>query len=238
MKNRLSKILALSGIASRRKSDELIFEKRVKVNGKTIVEPFFRVDPEIDQILVDNKPIGKEEKKLHFLLNKPKKYICSSQRRGEEKLVIDLFDDLPHRLYTVGRLDKESEGLILVTNDGAFSNAVIHPSFGHTQEYLVKVKQEIFSDHLEKISSGIFHEGKRIKPKKVIKMRKGTLKITTSEGIKHEVRLLCEAAGLLVFSLKRIRLGPMHLGSLPIGKYRPLTQKEIAYFKEEKEEKS
>jgi len=225
---RLSKALAAAGVASRRKAEELIFAGRVSVNGKVVTTPQTMVNWEVDTILVDGAPIQGEEKKAYFLLNKPKGYLCSNQRLiPNTKLVIDLFENEGKRLFTVGRLDKDTEGLIIVTNDGHFANALIHPSSNIEKEYLAKTNREITLKHLETLAKGTEVEGVWVKPKKVKKVRKGTVKITVMEGKKREVRLLMESAGLEVLSLVRIRLGSYTLGELPIGHYRKLTQKEI-----------
>ncbi len=160
---------------------------------------------------------------MYYLLNKPAGYLCSSRRVGKEKLVLDLFQDEGHRLFTVGRLDKETEGLLIVTNDGQFANQIIHPSADIHKEYLAKTDQEVTHEHLQVISQGTLVEGTFVKPVRVTKVRRGTLKMVIHEGKKREVRLLLDAAGLKVKSLKRIRLGELSLGSLPTGSWRPLT---------------
>lgn len=225
MKNRLSKVLAEAGIASRRGAEELIFAGKVRVNGEVITLPQTLVSLQEDEISVDGNPILSLQKKVYFLLNKPKGYICSSKRIGEKKLVTDLFPkDL--RLFTVGRLDRDTMGLLIVTNDGHFAHRVIHPSFQISKEYLVKTQQEISHDHLVAISTGTVVEGTLVKPLRVTKVRKGTIKISVAEGKKREVRLLVQNSGLTVSELTRIRIGGLTLGSLPIGHYRSLTDRE------------
>lgn len=225
-KKRLSKVLAAAGVASRRACEELIFSGSVKVNHQVTLIPQTMVDPHKDHITVDGQLIESLEKKVYFILNKPVGYICSNVRRGNTKLVIDLFHDVNERLFTVGRLDKETEGLIIVTNDGHFANSIMHPSFNIPKEYLVKTNEEISHDHLMAISSGTLVDGVFVKPKYVKKVRRGTLKVCVMEGKKHEVRLLLQAAGLKVKGLARIRIGNLSLGTLPIGTYRPLTEQE------------
>lgn len=227
-KQRLSKVLASAGVASRRACEELIFQGVVKVNGQTIKVPQTLVDINADQITVHNEPIQQVEEKVYYLLNKPVGYICSTRRTGQSKLVLDLFQEEGHRLFTVGRLDKDTAGLLIVTNDGHFANQVIHPSANIEKEYLVKTDQEVTHDHLVAISHGTLVEGAFVKPIQVEKVRRGTLKIVIGEGKKREVRLLLDAAGLKVKSLTRIRLGGLLLGALPIGSWRSLTPKEQA----------
>lgn len=228
MKKRLSKALAAAGIASRRSCDEIIAEGRVQVNGNTVLTPYTPVDILKDKITVDGESLKKEEKKVYFLLNKPPGYVCTTDKSPpRRKLVLDLLSHLPYRLFTIGRLDKETSGLLLITNDGEFANRVIHPSFNIQKEYLAKTNQEISADHLKTISVGTWVEGTYVKPIQVKKVRRGTLKITVGEGKKREVRHLLEHAGLTVYELCRIRLGPLTLGTLPEGSYRQLSEDEI-----------
>jgi 23S rRNA pseudouridine2605 synthase len=224
-KNRLSKILAGAGVASRRAAEELITSGVVTVNGKKVLVPQTFVDPVKDLIAVNGEPIRKAVLKRYFILNKPAGYVCSTKSINSPT-VYDLFAFIKERLFTVGRLDKETEGLIIVTNDGHFANDVIHPSSNIEKEYLAKTGQEITDDHLKTISKGTFVEGVFVKPVSVKKVRKGTLKVTVKEGKKHEVRVLLAEAGLDVQYLSRIRIGNLVLGTLPVGSYRELTLKE------------
>lgn len=226
-KQRLSKTLAAAGVASRRACEELIFGGRVRVNGAIVKVPQTLVGSE-DRLFVDNVAVGGVENKVYFVLNKPPGYLCSTV--GEKK-VLDLFEEVPERLFTVGRLDKESAGLIIVTNDGHFANTVIHPSANIHKEYLVKTSQEVTADHLAAMSNGALVEGVFVKPVKVSKVRKGTIKVVVTEGKKREVRILAENASLHVLELTRIRIGGLHLGSLAMGSFRPMTaQDRLAIF--------
>jgi 23S rRNA pseudouridine2605 synthase len=227
IKKRLNKALSHAGIASRRKADEIIFSRRVKINGQICDKPQTMVDINKDKIEVDNTPLPKVEEKKYFILNKPLSFHCSNKRKGKEKLVIDLFSNLNLRLFTVGRLDKDTTGLIFVTNDGDFSNSVIHPSNNLEKEYIAKVDQEISHDHLVTISKGVSIEGNFVKPTKVKKIRKKTIKIVVKDGRKREVRILLENANLKVLELKRTRIGSVLLGNLEIGQSRPLKKNEI-----------
>lgn len=224
-KIRLSKFLAAAGIASRRASEELIFAGRVTVNGVLVKEPQTLVNAD-DKIIVDGKRIDHAEPKVYYILNKPAGYVCTARKTGSTKIVLDLFNEVPYRLFTIGRLDKDTQGLLLVTNDGHFANKVIHPSSDIHKEYLAKTDAEITADHLTAISHGTLVEGVFVKPVRVAKVRKGTLKVAVSEGKKREVRMLLEAAGLKVKELVRIRIGGLLLGPLPTGAYRELTDKE------------
>lgn len=225
-KKRLSKVLAAAGVASRRASEELIFKGRVTLNGEIVLVPQTLVCAEKDQICVDNEPILPEEKKVYYILNKPNGLICSNAPLGTKKRIVDLFAHLPYRLFTIGRLDRDTTGLLLVTNDGHFANKVIHPSSNIQKEYLIKTLQEVTDLHLKQISKGMFIEGSFVKPIRVMKVRKGTLKIVVKEGKKREVRLLVQGANLEILELCRIRIGGLLLGPIAEGSFRSMTETE------------
>ncbi len=224
-KQRLSKVLASAGIASRRACETLIFDGKVSVNGEIVTIPQTPVCLDEDDVRVESTRIKSAEEKVYYLLNKPRNYVCSNSPLGRKKLVIDLFPT-DHRLFTVGRLDRDTTGLLIVTNDGHFAQKIIHPSSNVEKEYLVKVTSHITHDHLVGISRGGMVEGAFVKPVRVTKMRKGTLKVVVKEGRKREVRVLVEKAGLEIRELSRIRIGGLHLGPLSEGSYRPLTAAE------------
>ncbi len=225
-KIRLNK--ALKEIASRRAAEEIIFAGRVCVNGEVELKPQTMVEEE-DEIAVDGKPLKKQERKVYFLLNKPAGYICTA-KEGPSKRVLDLFRNLPYRLFTVGRLDRETSGLLLVTNDGDFANQIAHPSFNIQKEYLVKTAQDITDEHLKLLSRGTLVQRTVVRPISVKKVRRGTLKIVVGEGKKHEVRLLIQAAGLTLLDLNRIRVGSLNLDKMALGSFRELSIKELAFF--------
>jgi 23S rRNA pseudouridine2605 synthase len=225
-KKRLSKAMAAAGVASRRACEELIFQGRVQVNGETVKIPQTLVSWETDKIVVDGSAVRKEEEKVYYMLNKPKGFICSSIRPGNKAIVLDLFPNAEKRLFTVGRLDKESQGLLLVTNDGHFSNQVIHPRERIVKEYIVKAAQEITGETLETLAEGARIDDRWLRPVSVTKVRKGTVKIVVKEGKKHEIRIIAERAGLDVLELIRIRIGGLVLGSLPEGSFRKLTDED------------
>jgi 23S rRNA pseudouridine2605 synthase len=224
-KNRLSKFLAGAGIASRRACEEIIFAGRVTVNGAVALVPQTLVDAR-DRITVDGKQVITEDKKVYYILNKPANTLCTAKKTGTTKIVLDLFEDVPYRIFTIGRLDKDTQGLLLLTNDGHFANRVIHPSSDIHKVYLVKTDQEISDAHLKTISKGTLVEGTFVKPIHVEKVRRGTLKVTIAEGKKREVRVLLDAAGLKIKELTRIRIGNLQLGALPPGAWRELTERE------------
>lgn len=234
-KIRLNKILANAGIASRRSADILIEEGRVTLNGHICTELGTLADPIKDYISVDGKSLSKAPpKQVTYLLNKPAGYICSNKQVGKDPLAIDLIRDRKARLYTVGRLDKHTEGLLLVTSEGDFAHQVMHPSSNIERQYLATTKEDITFDDLEQMRKGTYVEGKKVQPVSVSKVKKNVVSITVMEGKKHEVRLLVARTGLNIARLKRVRLGNLQLGTLPRGAYRILTAKEKASLFEKK----
>ncbi|KAJ9187070.1 hypothetical protein P3X46_002566 [Hevea brasiliensis] len=243
---RLSKVLAAAGVASRRNSEELIFEGKVTVNGSVCNTPQTRVDRARDVIYVNGNRLPKKlPPKLYLALNKPKGYICSSGDR-ESKSVMSLFDDylkswdrrnqgLPKpRLFTVGRLDVATGGLIIVTNDGDFAQALAHPSFKLSKEYIATVEGVVNKQHLVAISKGTIIEGVHCTPDSVELLprqpdiSRPRLRIVVHEGRNHEVRELVKNAGLEVHSLKRVRIGGYRLPSdLGIGKHVELKRTDL-----------
>jgi 23S rRNA pseudouridine2605 synthase len=225
MTQRLNTFVARFLPTSRRKAEELIFNGLVEVNGTIQKEPFFRVEPK-DKVLVNNQLVKSRKQTLYYALNKPRGFVCSERRFKQERLVTDLFPQTEGRLFTIGRLDKDSEGLILVTNDGAFANEVSSPKSGVEKEYVVKTVQEISHEHLVQLSKGGFVEGSYVRPKSVTKIRKGTTKVILKEGRKREIRVLFEKSGLEIVELKRVRIGNLQLGSLQPGQFKELLESE------------
>ncbi|KAK7268243.1 hypothetical protein RIF29_20938 [Crotalaria pallida] len=238
---RLSKVLAASGVASRRSCEDLIFGGKVTVNGSVCNTPQTRVDPAKDVIYVNGSRLPKRQpRKVYFALNKPKGYICSSGEK-ESKSVISLFDDYlknwdknhagvpAPRLFTVGRLDVATTGLIIVTNDGDFAQRLTHPSTNLSKEYIATVDGSIHKKHLLAISEGTTIEGVHCVPDSVELLprlpdvQRDRLRIVVHDGRKHEVRELVKSAGLEIYSLKRVRIGGFKLPSdLGLGKYTEL----------------
>jgi len=227
---RLQKRIAQSGIASRRKSEELIASGRVKVNGKTITEMGYKVSPS-DIILVDNKQIDKEIKE-YYILNKPRGVISSSSDDKGRKTVIDLINT-SSRIYPVGRLDYDTTGLIILTNDGEFANLLMHPKNKIDKVYVAKIKGILDIDAIHALEKGIVIDKVKTSPAKV-KVRKKNIETNTSivqltihEGKNHQVKKMFEAVGYDVVKLKRERIGFLTLGNLQSGEYRKLNIKEI-----------
>jgi len=223
---RLSKILAQLGIASRRKSEQIITSGRICVNGKPILIPQHHVDPTKDTITLDGKTLTSIEEKKTFILNKPVGYLCSNRRFGNQKLVIDLFDTVSERLFTVGRLDKDTEGLLIVTNDGHFAQKMIHPSSNIEKEYVIKTLFPIKPIHLTTLTKGCYIESTYVKPVKIKKIGNHSVSVTITEGKKREVRILAQKSGIELQTLKRIRIGGLKLPNLRPGEWLPITEKE------------
>ncbi len=227
---RLQKLIAESGYCSRRKAEELITKGKVIVNGKIIRELGTKADYG-DSILVDGKLIEKDDKE-YYIFNKPRGVITSTSDDKHRKVVTDYFDS-NKRLFPVGRLDYDTTGLLIVTNDGDFANKIMHPSNEIEKLYIAKVKGIIKGEHIRALKNGIIIDGSRCVPKRV-KLRKFDRKTNTSiveviivEGKNHEVKVLFENIGFEVEKLKRERIGFLSLGKLNSGEYRKLNQKEI-----------
>lgn len=226
-KQRLSKVIAAAGVASRRAAEELIFDGKTTVNGQKVLVPQMLVDPSVDIIEVGGKRLSSRPKRVYYAVNKPVGYYCTNAAEIKRR-AIDLIEGSTNvRLFTVGRLDKDTSGLILITNDGHFANRVMHPSGGVKKEYIAKVDQEVTHDHLVSLSQGCVVEGALVRPHRVVKIRRSTLRIVVNEGRRHEVREMLAAAGLKVIELKRVKIGDLTLGTIPLGEYKELSAHEV-----------
>jgi 23S rRNA pseudouridine2605 synthase len=230
MEVRLQKFLADAGIASRRASEEIILEGRVSVNGKVINKLGSKVDPMHDRISFDGRPV-KVKRKLYVAVNKPPGYICSKSDPELRKTVNALLPREWTNLYSVGRLDFQSEGLIFYTNDGEFSLHLTHPRYGIRKKYLVTVKGEVTMEHIRAFQKGIFNEGEVLKAEsgRILKSNQShsLVELTLAEGKNREVRRMFESLALEVERLLRVQIGSVKLGQLPRGKWRTLTEPEI-----------
>ncbi len=230
---RLQKYLEHAGVASRRKSEEFIKAGRVKVNGKLITEMGFKVTKD-DKIEVDGKIIAEKESKVYYLLHKPLNYITTTDDQFGRKTVLDLIDT-NQRVYPVGRLDYDSSGLLLITNDGGLTNKLIHPSYEVWKEYLVEVNGFLDNNTLRALEEGVSLEDGKTAPAKIrLEHRtkeKSKAIISIHEGKNRQVRRMFDFFNLDVLSLKRIKFGPLKLGNLGYGKYRKLTDYEIQQIK-------
>ena len=234
---RLHKFLAHTGAGSRRECETFIEQGRVSVNGKVVSKLGVKVDPAKDTILLDGEKV-KAEEKVYYLLNKPTGVICTSHDERGRPRAIDLVKDPTHRIYTVGRLDSESTGIILLTNDGEISNLVCHPRYRIEKTYQVVVRGEVNREQLAKVEAGVWlSEGKaspaRVRPVARNPRRNETmLEITLFEGRNREVRRVFARVGLPVRRLVRARLGPLELGALPPGHYVKLTEADLQFVRE------
>ena len=229
MMERLQKILSARGVASRRAAEQMILDGRVQVNGQT-AQLGQTADPETDQIYVDGKPIPTGAKPVYIMLHKPRGFVTTLSDEQGRRTAAELVADCGVRVYPVGRLDLSSEGLLLFTNDGAFADQMMHPKHQVDKTYLAWVS-DFSEDGLRKLKQPIELDGYRIHAPKVRVSKPGLLEITIHEGRNRQVRRMCEAAGMHVTRLRRIREGSLSLGDLPSGKWRYLTEAEVAALK-------
>jgi 23S rRNA pseudouridine2605 synthase len=226
---RLHKFLSRAGVASRRKCEELIAAGRVRVNGETVSLPGSTVDPEHDRVEVDGQPVALPKQHVYWLLNKPAGYVSTVHDPQGRPTVLDLLNQ-EQRLYPVGRLDQDSEGLLLLTDDGDLTQRLTHPSYEHEKEYQVLVEGRLAQKALQRLRAGVELEDGLTCPADVTVMRTeagGTwLRFVIHEGRKRQLRRMCEAVGHPVRRLIRVRMGPLTLGDLRPGQCRSLTARE------------
>ncbi|MBV7274846.1 rRNA pseudouridine synthase [Clostridiaceae bacterium UIB06] len=234
MKERLQKYMAKCGVASRRKCEEIILQGRVKVNDKVVNELGCKVDGESDKITVDNKGIKPEGNKVYIALNKPEGYVSTVKDEKGRKTIIDLVQ-VKERVYPIGRLDYDTSGLILLTNDGEIYNKIIHPREEKKKTYIAVIKGIPLKEDIEKFRNGVDIDGYITAPAvfQVLRSSKECVevKIIIHEGKNRQIRRMCEAIGHPVLTLKRIQIGTIKLGNLSKGKWRFLTEEEINYLK-------
>jgi 23S rRNA pseudouridine2605 synthase len=260
MQERLQKIMAASGIASRRKAEEIIAAGRVTLNGKVVTEPGTKADAEKDLICVDGVPLRKRERLLYFMLHKPKGYVTTVSDPDGRPTVMELMKDCPERVYPVGRLDYASEGLLLMTNDGALAAKLMKAGSHAPKTYLVKISGKPDERVIARLRAGVtieLEDGKRVKtsPAKIRLMEDGAkgsgpsaslgvnewrvtsgeranpwYEVTLIEGRNRQIRRMFQSVGFLVEKIKRVQLGPLVLDVAP-GKFRALTEREVAKLK-------
>jgi 23S rRNA pseudouridine2605 synthase len=233
MRIRLQKYIAEAGVASRRKAEELISAGLVEVNNIKTDKLGATVDPEKDIVKIDGKIIS-IEKKIYIILNKPAGYVCTSKDTHARKKAIDLIDKKLGRLYTVGRLDRDTEGLLILTNDGNFANNIMHPRKKIPKTYIAKCAGKIDNKKIDSLKKGIILEDGPTLPAEIKLLETSnnsyTIEITIKEGRKRQIKRMIKAVGNMVKYLKRIKIGNLELGNLKLGQYRELSKKEIEKY--------
>lgn len=238
---RLQKVIAHAGVASRRKAEELITAGRVKVNGQTVKELGVKVGNN-DQVEVDGVPIYQEEP-VYFMFYKPRGVISAASDDKKRTVVTDYFTDVPERIYPVGRLDYDTSGLLLLTNDGEFSQRLTHPKHEVDKVYVAKVKGIADKKQLLPVTRGMRIEGKKVAPARFDilstdnKTQTSIIQLTIHEGRNHQVKNMLMAVGYPVQKLKREKYGELTLGNLRPGEYRPLLKKEVTALLEQSKKK-
>jgi 23S rRNA pseudouridine2605 synthase len=232
VEERLQKVLAAAGVDSRRRCEELILSGAVKVNRKVVDELPAFVDPEKDIITVNGRKI-RPAQKVYFLLNKPKGVICTNQDPQNRRKAIDLIRT-NERVFCVGRLDADTTGMIILTNDSELANRLTHPRYGLAKTYVVEIKGRITGEQVEKLKRGIWlAEGKTGRASvKVLKRghKVSLIEVTIKQGLNRQVRRMLARIGMPVKSLKRTRIGKLDMKGLGLGKFRTLTKTEVAYL--------
>ncbi|HVL24697.1 MAG TPA: pseudouridine synthase [Thermomicrobiales bacterium] len=231
---RLQRVLAARGVASRRSSEQLIVDGRVQVNGATVTELGTRVDPLNDEIRVDGKVLRRQRPRF-ILLNKPSGFITTVSDERKRWTVMDLVD-VPERVYPVGRLDRETQGLLLLTNEGTVANRVMHPKYGLAKEYHVITNKRPTDRQLQRVRDGIEVAGRMVVPDECRLLRESPegiiVKVVLHEGLYHVVRQIMETVGIEVVRLRRVRVGPLTIQGIPSGAWRDLTPGELSQLYE------
>lgn len=231
MKERLQKILSGAGVCSRRQAEDHIRQGKVCVDGKVVTEMGVKIDPSRQKVTFNGKPLQTHTKKIYILLNKPKGYLTTLRDPQGRPIVTDLLQDFSQRLFPVGRLDLDTEGALIMTNDGDLAQKVIHPSYEIKKTYLAVIKGKINSKKITSLEKGIELDGRMTFPSKIKVMEsqphQTKLQIIIHEGRKRQVRRMFAAVNHHVIHLKRIAYGDLKLGNIPSGKYRFLNKKDL-----------
>ena len=224
---RLQKILSQAGVASRRASEKLMVDGRVSVNGVTVTELGTKADAAVDDIRVDGRRIHAPERHRYLLLNKPRGYVTTRSDPQKRPTVIDLLAGVREYIYPVGRLDYDSEGLLILTNDGELAARLTHPRHGVARVYEARVLGQPDAHDISRLSKGVTVEGRRTQPSEVVSLGPSQLRITVREGRNRQVRKMCEAIGHPVTELRRVAIGPIRDPKLKTGQWRDLSPQEI-----------
>ena len=229
---RLQKYLASQGIASRRESEKLIAAGYVKVNGKTITEMGVKIDPEKDKVEVNQQALDERKQKLvYVILNKPTGYVTTCNRTEHEKKIVTDLVNIPERVYPVGRLDKDTSGLLLMTNDGDLTYKLTHPKFEKPKEYEVKVQGKITDGALNKLREGVRLWGEKTNPTLVKRISGNRFLITLTEGKNRQIRRICRKVGFPVLELKRVKIKGLDFKDVKVGEWRVLKKREVDVLK-------
>lgn len=227
---RLNQYLAKSGVTSRRKADQLIEQGRVRVNGKLVTRLGTKINGHTDKVEVDGVEV-RPEKKIYLMLHKPPGYLVTLDDPFDRPTIKSLVPELGVRLFPVGRLDRDSEGLLLLTNDGQLAHRLMHPRFEVKKAYRVRIKKQIKDKDLKSLSKGVYLDNQKLSPDKIQLIKRNPdsslVRVEIHEGKKREIRRLFQSKGYEVIMLKRIQFDGLRLGSLGQGKWRYLTPKEI-----------
>ncbi len=223
---RLNKYIANCGICSRRKADEYIESGKVKINGETVTELGRQIDENLDEVTVQGKKISLKVENVYIMLNKPKGYITTNNEQFNRPSTKDLIKEKV-RVFPIGRLDMNTEGLLILTDDGEFANKLMHPKNKIEKTYIVDLKNKISSEQIKMLESGVDIGDYITKPAKVEILSDLQIKIIISEGKNRQIRRMCESVGAKLKGLKRIKIGNLELGDLKLGKYRFLTLDEV-----------
>jgi 23S rRNA pseudouridine2605 synthase len=238
---RLQKILAHAGVGSRRQCEDLITAGRVTVNGAVVRELGTRVDAAQQKIAVDGQAIH-AERPVYWLVNKPRGYLCTNRDPARRPLAIDLVPHVDQRVYTVGRLDEDSEGLLLMTNDGELAHRLMHPRFGVEKTYLAQVAGVPSKEDIQQLLKGVWLSDGHVKARHVKRLKSHaestSLRIVLSEGKNREIRRMLARLGHKVLRLRRVAIGPVELGTLAPGKARKVTGEELASLRRIADEKN
>ncbi|MBK9305640.1 MAG: rRNA pseudouridine synthase [Nitrospira sp.] len=233
---RLQKLIASTGLSSRRKAETLIATGRVTVNGKVVTELGTKVDPDRDHVKVDGKHLNSAQPYVYLMLNKPKNVMSTLDDPGGRDTVKDFLHGVSVRVFPVGRLDFDSEGLMLLTNNGELAQALLHPRYQVSKTYLIKVKGVLTESEIGQLQHGVKLEDGMTSPAVVKKIKRAEanswLEITIREGRKHQVKRMLESVGHMVIKLMRVRMGPLVLGHLEPGEFRFLTDREANALRE------
>ncbi len=238
--DRLNKFLAHAGVGSRRHCEDLILRGRVTVDGQVVRELGTKVEPGAQKVCVDGQPL-RGERSVHWLVNKPRGYLCTNHDPAGRPLAVDLVPHVPQRVYTVGRLDEDSEGLLLLTNDGDLAHRLMHPRYGVEKTYLVQVAGKPGREDLQKLLKGVWLSDGHVRARRVKRLKvqgdSAWLEIVLSEGKNREIRRMLARLGHKVMRLRRTAIGPVPLGRLASGKSRPLRHVELERLRRATERK-